>query len=105
MDAGDRAAADAGAGLVGGAGRRDVEEVAGLDDLGVVLGGRVEDDDVVELEALDLPYVGDVDAGGEAEVLAADAAELAPRASMIAAPRLATVGMKSFSIQAWSPTA
>ena len=36
---------------------------------------------------------------------AADAAELAPRASMIAAPRLATVGMKSFSIQAWSPTA
>src|SRR4029079_3305679 len=35
---------------------------------------------------------------------AADAAEEAPRASMIAAPRLATVGMKSFSIQDWSPT-
>ena len=35
---------------------------------------------------------------------AADAAEDAPRASMIAAPRLATVGMKSFSIQAWSLT-
>src|SRR5829696_1372123 len=35
---------------------------------------------------------------------AAEAAELAPRASMIAAPRLATVGMKSFSIQAWSLT-
>src|SRR4051794_41815808 len=35
---------------------------------------------------------------------AADAAEEEPRASMIAAPRLATVGMKSFSIQAWSPT-
>src|SRR5262249_38724942 len=35
---------------------------------------------------------------------AADAAEEAPRASMIAAPRLATVGMKSFSIQAWSLT-
>src|SRR5690349_24968344 len=36
---------------------------------------------------------------------AADAAEDEPRASMIAAPRLATVGMKSFSSQAWSPTA
>src|ERR1700738_3140829 len=35
---------------------------------------------------------------------AADAAEEAPRASMIAAPRLATVGMKSFSIQFWSLT-
>src|SRR3712207_5241031 len=35
---------------------------------------------------------------------AAEAAEDDPRASMIAAPRLATVGMKSFSIQAWSPT-
>ena len=35
---------------------------------------------------------------------AAEAAEEEPRASMIAAPRLATVGMKSFSIQAWSPT-
>src|ERR1700754_4710745 len=35
---------------------------------------------------------------------AADAADEAPRASMIAAPRLATVGMKSFSIQAWSLT-
>src|SRR3954452_8905416 len=35
---------------------------------------------------------------------AADAAEDAPRASMIAAPRLATVGMKSFSIQSWSLT-
>src|SRR3954463_8369316 len=35
---------------------------------------------------------------------AAGAAEEEPRASMIAAPRLATVGMKSFSIQAWSPT-
>src|SRR6516164_10652846 len=35
---------------------------------------------------------------------AADAAEEAPRASMIAAPRLATVGMKSFSIHAWSLT-
>ena len=35
---------------------------------------------------------------------AADAADDDPRASMIAAPRLATVGMKSFSIQAWSPT-
>src|SRR6476619_3965603 len=35
---------------------------------------------------------------------AADAAEEEPRASMMAAPRLATVGMKSFSIQAWSLT-
>ena len=35
---------------------------------------------------------------------AAEAAEEEPRASMIAAPRLATVGMKSFSIQSWSPT-
>src|SRR5690242_16557001 len=34
--------------------------------------------------------------------LAAEAAEEAPRASMMAAPRLATVGMKSFSSQAWS---
>ena len=36
--------------------------------------------------------------------LAADAAEEAPRASMMAAPRLATVGMNSFSSHAWSPT-
>ena len=36
---------------------------------------------------------------------AAEAADDEPRASMMAAPRLATVGMKSFSIQAWSPTA
>src|ERR1700712_1259325 len=35
---------------------------------------------------------------------AADAAEEDPRASMIAAPRLATVGMKSFSSHAWSST-
>ena len=35
---------------------------------------------------------------------AAEAADDEPRASMIAAPRLATVGMKSFSIQAWSST-
>ena len=35
---------------------------------------------------------------------AALAAEDAPRASMIAAPRLATVGMKSFSSQSWSST-
>src|SRR5687768_15974148 len=35
---------------------------------------------------------------------AADAADDDPRASMIAAPRLATVGMKSLSIQDWSPT-
>src|SRR6187200_1395777 len=35
---------------------------------------------------------------------AAEAADDEPRASMIAAPRLATVGMKSFSIQLWSPT-
>ena len=34
--------------------------------------------------------------------LAADAAEDAPRASMIAAPRFCTVGMKSLSTQAWS---
>src|SRR5690606_25436440 len=34
--------------------------------------------------------------------LAAEAAEDAPRASMIAAPRLATVGMKSFSTHSWS---
>ena len=33
---------------------------------------------------------------------AAEAAEDEPRASMIAAPRLATVGMKVFSIQSWS---
>src|SRR5690348_3045966 len=33
---------------------------------------------------------------------AADAAEEAPRALMIAAPRCCTVGMKSFSYQAWS---
>src|SRR5690242_10247820 len=35
--------------------------------------------------------------------LAADAALDAPRASMIAAPRFCTVGMKSFSIHPWSP--
>src|SRR2546429_4940980 len=35
---------------------------------------------------------------------AADAADEEPRASMIAAPRFATVGMKSFSIHAWSLT-
>src|SRR3954462_13556686 len=35
---------------------------------------------------------------------AAEAADDEPRASMIAAPRLATVGMKSFSIQSWSLT-
>src|SRR4051794_24525217 len=35
---------------------------------------------------------------------AAEAADEEPRASMIAAPRLATVGMNSFSIQAWSLT-
>src|ERR1044072_7043813 len=35
---------------------------------------------------------------------AADAADEAQRAALIAAPRLATVGMKSFSIQAWSLT-
>src|SRR5262245_24618251 len=34
--------------------------------------------------------------------LAALAAEDRPRASMIAAPRFCTVGMKSFSSQAWS---
>ena len=34
--------------------------------------------------------------------LAAEAAEEAPRASIMAAPRLATVGMNSFSIQASS---
>src|SRR3954449_11952180 len=37
--------------------------------------------------------------------LAAEAADEAPRASMIAAPRLATVGMNVPSTQAWSPTA
>src|SRR3954469_12864006 len=36
--------------------------------------------------------------------LAADAADDEPRASMIAAPRFWTVGMKSFSSQAWSLT-
>src|SRR5262245_43904773 len=36
--------------------------------------------------------------------LAAEAAEERPRASMIAAPRFCTVGMKSPSSQAWSPT-
>ena len=35
---------------------------------------------------------------------AAEAADEEPRASMIAAPRLATVGMKVFSTQSWSPT-
>ena len=35
---------------------------------------------------------------------AADAAEDEPRASMIAAPRLATVGMKELSSHSWSPT-
>ena len=35
--------------------------------------------------------------------LAAEAALERPRASMIAAPRCCTVGMKSPSIQAWSP--
>ena len=35
---------------------------------------------------------------------AAEAAEDAPRASMIAAPRFCTVGMKVFSSQSWSPT-
>src|SRR3954465_14679299 len=42
--------------------------------------------------------------GGWVVAEAADAADEDPRASMIAAPRFATVGMKSFSIQAWSPT-
>ena len=37
--------------------------------------------------------------------LAADAADDAPRASMIAAPRLATVGMNVPSTHSWSPTA
>src|SRR6201996_7477685 len=37
--------------------------------------------------------------------LAAEAALDAPRASMIAAPRFCTVGMKSFSIHAWSSIA
>jgi len=36
--------------------------------------------------------------------LAAEAAEEAPRASMIAAPRFATVGMNVSSTQVWSPT-
>ena len=36
--------------------------------------------------------------------LAAEAADDDPRASMMAAPRFCTVGMKSFSSQAWSPT-
>ncbi len=36
--------------------------------------------------------------------IAAEAADEAPRASMIAAPRLPTVGRKSFSIQSWSFT-
>ncbi len=35
---------------------------------------------------------------------AAEAADDEPRASMIAAPRLATVGMKSFSSHPWSST-
>src|SRR5881396_704060 len=35
---------------------------------------------------------------------AADAADDAPRASMMAAPRLATVGMKVPASQSWSPT-
>src|SRR3954453_10559582 len=35
---------------------------------------------------------------------AAEAADEDPRASMIAAPRLATVGMKALSTQSWSPT-
>src|SRR5512144_1715551 len=35
--------------------------------------------------------------------LAADAADDAPRASMTAAPRLATVGMKVPSTHSWSP--
>src|SRR6188768_2538260 len=35
---------------------------------------------------------------------AAEAADDEPRASMIAAPRLATVGMKVSSSQAWPPT-
>ena len=34
--------------------------------------------------------------------MAADAADEAPRASMMAAPRLPTVGMKSSSSQSWS---
>ena len=36
---------------------------------------------------------------------AAEAADDEPRAAMMAAPRLATVGMKSFSSHSWSPTA
>src|SRR5271165_6875229 len=35
---------------------------------------------------------------------AADAAEEAPRASMMAAPRLPTLGRNSFSIHSWSST-
>ena len=37
--------------------------------------------------------------------MAAEAADDAPRASMIAAPRLATVGMKVSASHSWSPTA
>src|SRR3546814_3472892 len=37
--------------------------------------------------------------------LAAEAAELEPRASMMAAPRFCTVGMKSLSSHAWSEPA
>ena len=36
---------------------------------------------------------------------AAEAADEEPRAAMMAAPRLATVGMKVFSSESWSPTA
>src|SRR4051812_21455464 len=61
--------------LVGGAGDADVEHVAGPALIGVARGVDVDHDDVVELEALDLGDVGDVDPGLEVELVAADPAQ------------------------------
>ena len=61
---------------MGGAGGGDMEEVAALQGVGVVCGVDVEEDDVVELEALDLGDVGDVDAGAKGEVVVGDEAEV-----------------------------
>ena len=52
-----------------------MQEVARVVADRVVLLVRIEHDHVVELEALDLANVGDVDAGQEREVLAGDQAQ------------------------------
>src|SRR4029079_13578284 len=61
--------------LVGGAGHRDVEQSASVVGDRIRRVRRVEQDDNVELQALRLAHVGDVDAGREREVLVGDQAQ------------------------------